>query len=280
MIHIGTISPAQPGGYAPLLAGAFSPPFLGTPVFLGLDLGGIASAVLAAECFDETAVVRWVAVDKPCQGRRFGGRLLDAFCDAAFFSGAQAIDAVVCLPDGDREKAAGLFMTHGFSLLSESETYRFPLSALLSGPLANDPPHPNVKPLSDVPRSAVNAFNRRVMETEGLLVPPVRMQGLLPESVVWMENDRIAGCVLAAPCADGIELQWLYGTSAAMIRGLLSGACRLAARRVSPDTPIFAAALVPEAAPLVRRLAGAELRQEAPVLHFRREAPRQTEQKG
>ena len=47
------------------------------------------------------------------------------------------------------------------------------------------------------------------------LTAPFRAEELLPDaSLFWVEEGRITACVLLAPCGDGVELRWLYGSRA------------------------------------------------------------------
>ena len=196
MSRIVSLDPQAPGSFAPLLTGAS--PSIGAPLLLGYELCGTACGVLAADCFDDSVTLRWICVDGCCQHHGIAGELLDTLCTLAGESGAGQIDAVACL---DNKMPLETLLTHrGFVKAEEASVYSFPLSAVLGGPLAHQAArkNPRLVPLHSLPGYLLRDFNRHIADPNGPLYPAINPDILLPESMAWLENGAVTGCVLLA----------------------------------------------------------------------------------
>jgi GNAT superfamily N-acetyltransferase len=267
--QIVSLNPQALSAYEPLLAGA-SPAVGGTPLLLGYDLSDVICGVLAADCFDDFLILRWICVDDTYRRRGFGGQLLDTLCTLAADAGIKQIDAVVCLTED--QKAAEILLTHrGFSQRDASPVFSFPLSAVLDGPLAPLIAKKDARavPLHSVPKYLLRDLARQIAGPGGSQGHV--FDGTLPESLVWMEHGVAVGCILLAPCGDGVELHWLQASGAAAVQGLVAGAAGALAASHSPQTVIHATATTSSTEALLRKLAGSQLTVHPPVARFTRE---------
>lgn len=264
--RIVSLSPQETGGFAPLLAGA--PPSIGAPLLLGYEMWGGACGALAADCFEDSVTLRWLCVDTPCRRRGIGGEMVRTLCDLAAGAGARRIDAIVCRDSSPSLEA--LLVHRGFVPVEESPVYSFPLSAVLTGSLAAlaAKRNPRLVPLRSLPQYLLRDFNRRIARPDGPMYPPIEPEALLAESLAWVEKDEVTGCVLLAPCGEGVELRWLHAQGAAAVQGLLAGAVGAVAANYAPETLIHVTALIDSADALVHRLAGPQLVQHQPVVHY------------
>ncbi len=101
------------------------------------------------------------------------------------------------------------------------------------------------------------------------LPEPHSLHGLLrQESMVWLEDGKITGCILLVSDGESLEARWLYAESQKIIAPLISAACRAASARFSVDTTVYAAATIPSVVELMKRLGGDEFQNPADVLTF------------
>lgn len=273
MSRIVTVNPDRPGGFEPLLAGVLSVPGVGSPLVLGYELSGMAAGVLVADCLEHSITVRWIGVERYCRRHGIAARLLERLCGLAIEQGVEWIDAIACLPMEELGAAEALLELNGFERMEMNPVYHFPLEAVLRGPLAAAALRSNshVRPLAEMEgQPALREFNRHIETEEGMPYPAADPAKLLKESRVWYENGKITGCVLLAPCGDGVELRWLYGQGTEALLGLLAGASAALAESYPPQTLIHMAAMVQSAEGLARKLAGEQLIEEAPVIRFDR----------
>ena len=275
--RIVSLKPGQPGGYAPLLEGTGKDGFMGTPLLLGYEMGGAPCGVLAADCFDTAITVRWLCVDSACQGRGIAGTLLDALCALADEQGVESLDAVI---SGEEDcPIRSLLQDRGFVREDASPVYRFPLSAVLQGPLSAvlEKQNPKIIPLHSAPAYLIRDLNRH---TAASAYPPMDVNGLLEESLAWLENGEITACLLLAECDGGVEIRWIYSRSKnpAALQGLFAGAAGALSRKYPPQTWIHAVAMAPNVDAVIRRLVGDPLTVGGSVVRFCRRLDRGEEQ--
>ncbi len=278
--RIVTVNPAKPGAFAGLLPNIPMEPGSGSPLLLGCELAGMAVGVLAADCLEEAVTLRWICVAPSCRRRGVAFRLMEKLCELAERESVRRMDAVACLPPEKLLPLEALLSRFGFERKDAGPVYSFPLQAVLNGPLAPTAArnYPNAVPVHEMEgQHALREFNRRVADEEALPYPVIEPGKLLKESRVWVENGKITGCLLLAPCGDGLELRWLYGKGTASLLGMLSSAAAAVAAGHPTGIRLHMTALIPSADALVHKLAGEWLTEEAPVLHFvrsvREEAP-------
>ncbi|HIS79478.1 MAG TPA: GNAT family N-acetyltransferase [Candidatus Caccousia stercoris] len=272
MTTIVSIDPCHPGAYAPLLAGSLPTGERGVPVALGCEESGCARAALVAFCVAEDVIIRRVSVDGTCRRRGMGTALVQALCRAAAASGVRRAEAYVSPSEQDQgqEAACSLFRACGFEEEESALVCTVPLSVLTSGPLGGSAPRQAI-PLETVPTYKLRAFQASYVRAgRGAELPDLR--GLLGrESMVWLENGEIQGCVLLAPSGQNVEILWLYASGAQAVRGLLSAACRALSRSFPPKTLVRAATLLPSEIELMRKLGGESFRQESAICVFTRQ---------
>ena len=279
MTTVVSIDPRHPGAYAPLLAGSLPADERGVPVALGCEEEGRARAALTALCVGEDVIIRRVSVDGACRRCGMGTALVQALCEAAAASGARRAEAYVSLSEQEQEAACALFRACGFGEEESAPICTVPLSVLASGPLGGPAPRQAV-PLEDIPAYKLRAFQAAYARAgRGAELPALR--GLLgQESMVWLENGMIVGCVLFAPSGQDVELVWLYASGTQAVRGLLSAACRALSRSFPPETLVRAATLLPSETELMRRLGGGSFRQESEIRVFTRQLREEEEAAG
>lgn len=274
--RIVSLKPGQPGGYEPLLEGTGKDEFMGTPLLLGYEMGGAPCGVLAADCFDAAITVRWLCVDSACQGRGIAGALLDELCALADEQGVESLDAVI---SGEEDRPIrSLLLDRGFVREDASPVYRFPLSAVLQGPLsaALGKEDPRIIPLRSAPAYLIRDLNRRIAASNGVAYPPIDVNALLEESLAWLENGEITACLILAECDGGVEIRWIYSRSKnpAVLQGLFAGAAGAISRKYPPQTWIHAAAMAPNVDAVIRRLTGDQLVAGTSVVRFCRRLDR------
>lgn len=272
MDGILSLSPKALGGYEALLEGVDWGFQRGTPLYLGWELGGVACGILAAFCDSDTVTIAHIAVTAPCRRRGIARRLLQALCESAKHAGAGRIDCVLAASGVDRIAAEGLLWGQGFRSQESCATYCFPLKALLDGPLgSNRPRSAKVVALSQVQSHQLRAYNSHIAALKNFLHPPIHPQTLLEQvSMAWVEDGKMTGCVLLAPCGADVELQWIHAQGAAAVGALLSAACNALTQAFPPETMIHVAALEHSAEGLVKRLAGSAAVETTPVEYFER----------
>lgn len=255
--RIVSLNPNATGSFAPLLAGAS--PCCGTPLVMGFELGNLACGALAADCFEDAVTLRWLAVDKFCRRRGIAEQLLEKLCELAANAGAKHIDAIIC--QDSMEPMEYLLIRKGFTPLEQTPVYSFPLSVVLNGPL-----HPldrkkdrRVVALNSLPSYLLQKFNRRIADYNESVHLNIDHNAILPESVAWLENEKITGCLLLAPCGNDVEIRWLYSDSAISLQGMISEAARLFVANHSAQTIVHASALTPNITAFIQKLAGDEL---------------------
>ncbi len=271
--RIVSLNPAKPGAFSSLLPDLPMEPGFGSPLLLGCELAGMAVGILAADCFDRAVTLRWIGVAPSCRRRGVASGLLEKLCQLAGREGVRRMDAVASLPPEKLRPLEALLSRFGFERRDVSQVYSFPLQAVLRGPLASAAArrYPNAVPVYELEgHPALREFNRRAAAAEMLPYPVIEPRRLLKESRVWVENGRITGCLLLADGKDSLELRWLYGKGTAPLLGMLSSAACAVAESYPSGVRIHMTALVPSAEALVRRLAGEQLMEEAPALHFMR----------
>lgn len=273
MKQIHLIDIHSPGAYKPFLEGWNISSFMGTPLVLGYGLGGMASGILIADCFDNAITLKWIAVDKRCQGRGIGKRLLESFCTMAAEAGAKRIDAVVCLSPEVAEQVDALLYYRGFRKSDSNSSYSLPLESVSKGALSKLLKKTDVRmrTLDKVKKYYILEYNQKVKNFSKENYQPIVPEELLPESVLWIEKDEVRGCVLLASCGDGIELRMLSGSGNQMLAFLLAKACENLTKKYAKDTKIYITALVDSADRLVQKLAGDSAVLEHPVIHYKKE---------
>ncbi len=274
--RIVSVRPGEPGGYAPLLPPGVTEGFFAAPLLLGYELGGAPCGVLAADCFEHAITLRWLGVDASVRRRGIAGELLDALCALADETGVRELDAVV---SGDGEgPVRSLLFDRGFACEDVSPVYRFPLSAVLNGPLsaALDRKEPRVTALNSLPAYLLRDLNAALAAPDGPMYPAIDPGALLEESMAWLENGEVTACLLLAPCGEGIELRWIYSRyqSRIAVQSLFAGAARALGAHYPPQTVVHAAALIPSADTILHRLTGGQLTREDSVARYcRRREP-------
>lgn len=273
MKQITRIDIESPGAYQPLLAGFEKRDFIGTPLILGYRISDMACGILLADCVENVAVLKWIAVDKNCQKRGIGGRLLEAFCKLVKEAEMSYIDAVVCLPAGEAKKADAFLEPRGFRQKESRESYSLCLETVSQGALSKlfGKKEKCMKALKEATSYQIRNYNQSIGEANEENFMPIVLEELLPESVVWIENDKIEGCVLLAPCGNGIELRMLSGNGSQMLALMLAKSCENLANKYPMDTKIYITTLVDSAKRLVEKLAGDSIVLEKPVLHYVKE---------
>ena len=273
MKQITRIDIESPGVYQPLLAGFEKKDFIGTPLILGYRISDMACGILLADCVEHVAVLKWISVDENCQKRGIGTRLLDAFCKLVKEAEMLYIDAVVCLPAKEAEKADTFLEHRGFRQKESGESYSLCLETVSQGALSKlfGKKEKGLKALKEAMPYQIRNFNQSIGDVKGEKFMPIVLEELLPESVVWIENDTIEGCVLLAPCGKGIELRMLSGNGSQMLALMLAKACENLANTYPMDTKIYITTLVDSAKRLVEKLAGDSVVLENPVLHYVKE---------
>lgn len=264
--RIVSLNPNAPGSFAPLLAGAS--PCCGTPLAMGYELCNTACAALAADCFDDSVTLRWLAVDKSCQRRGIAEQLLEKLCELAANAGAKHINTIIS-PDR-MAPMEHLLIRKGFTRLETTPVYSFPLSVVLNSPL-----HPldgkkdrRVVALNSLPSDLLRAFNRRIADYNESVPLNINHNAILPESVAWLEKEKVTGCLLLAPCGKDVQIRWLYSGSAISLQGMLSEAARSFAASHPAQTIIHASALTPNVASFIHKLAGDELTVHPSMVRF------------
>ena len=267
MLNFVSISPGSPGLYAPFLGPALNAPVQGRPFLLGCEIGRVACGALAASFQREGVRLLWVSVAPACQGRGMGRLMMGRFMEAVSASGAELAEAAFVLDGPAQIPAASLLRGAGFREAGELPCFSFPLSAALEGPLAAVPAgDPHVRSLSQLPAGAFQSLNREM----AALTAPFRAGELLPDaSLFWVEEGRITACVLLAPCGDGVELRWLYGSQPRALQHLLAGAMRAVERSVSPHAAVQVLPLEERVERLLCRLLAQPPRQTGVLRAFR-----------
>lgn len=273
MKQITRINIESPGAYEPFLKGFGKKDFIGIPLILGYRISDMACGILIADCVENVAVLKWIAVDENCQKRGIGRRLLDAFCKYVKEAGMSYIDAVVCLPIGEAEKADAFLEKHGFRQKDYQESYSLCLETVSRGALSKlfGKKEKCLKELKETMPYQIRNYNQSIGEANEEKFMPIVLEELLPESVVWIENDKIEGCVLLAPCGNGIELRMLSGNGSQMLVLMLVRACESLANKYPMDTKIYITTLVESAKRLVEKLEGDNIIMENPVWHYVKE---------
>ncbi len=275
MRGIVTIDPQNPGGFAPLLAGAAPAPFRGTPAYLGYQLDGAAFAALIADCLDDGVFLRWLAVDEPCRGRGYGRLLVETLCRFAAKAGAKWVQACVSSTQERPATAMGALLTNcGFQQTEDSPAFHFPLDALEHSPyagyLAMSDAH--IEPISMLSEYQCRHFDQRMQELGEAQGALLCAEGLLREdSMIWLEQGKIRGCILLAACGADLELRWVYCTNPKLMPALLGTAYQTIRRQYPPQTLLHVAAINPAVEPLLEKFVGEALQEEMEILHFERE---------
>ena len=267
MLNLVSISPGSPGLYAPFLGPALSAPVQGRPFLMGCEIDQVACGALAASFQREAVRLLWASVSPACQGRGMGRLMMERFMEAVSASGADLAEAAFVLDGPAQAPAANLLRGAGFRETGELPCFSFPLSAALEGPLAAVPAgDPHVLSLSQLPAGAFQSLNREM----AALTAPFRAGELLPDaSLFWVESGRVTACVLLAPCGDGVELRWLYGSQPRALRHLLAGAMRAVERSASPHVAVHVLPLEERVELLLRRLLTQPPRQTGVLRTFR-----------
>ncbi len=273
MKQITRIDINSPGEYKAFLAGWEQKDFLGMPLILGYRLGGMACGILIADCLEKSAVLKWIAVDENCQRRGIGGRLWETFCNIASEAGIAHVDAIVCLPSKEAETADAFLYHRGFRKKDSNESYSFCLEVVSQGALSKLFKHKDVHIhlLQETAPHQIRSYNQKIRNVEKGDFMPIVAEELLPESVVWIEDDKIEGCVLLASCGNGIELRMLSGNGSQKLALMLAKACENLTNKYPEDTRIYVTALTDSAKGLVKKLAENNLVLENPVSHYIKE---------
>lgn len=259
----------SPGVFTPLLKECFLPGEKGAPILLGCEENGRARAALAALCVEDRAIIRRVCVDKPCIRQGMGRDLVQAFCNAAAKTGLRAVEAYACLPAEKQDAIRGFLQACGFQEEESAQLCAIPLGSIASSRLGNGALSQFTVPLAEAPSSEWRIFLGQLARRG--LSKPFSMNGLLrQESMVWMEGGRITGCILLASDGESLEVRWLYAENQKAVMALLAAAYRAASARFSPETTVYAAAAIPSAAEIMKRLGGDRCRNPADVLAFAR----------
>lgn len=266
MHEIVRVSPNAPGAYSALMAGAGQSAG-GETIALGYSLSGVPCGALVADCLDSSLLLRWICVDASFQNRGIAGRLLEALLARAKQAEIVSVDAVVCLAENQHSYVEALLRQHGFMCAETRPVFRLPLSSVLSGPLAAGirTISANVAALNTLRSYQLRDFNHHIVSSG---YEKIRPEELLQESRVWLENDRVTGCILFAPCGGDIELRWIYGSGSEVVRGLSTAGAAALAERYPPETVIHAAALLPTTGKLLKRISGKDLESEATVARW------------
>lgn len=273
MKQITRIDINSPGEYQPFLTGWKQKDFQGIPLILGYRISDMAGGVLIADCMENMAVLKWITVDENCQRRGIGGRLWDAFCNIVEDAGITHVDALVCLSFEEAEKA-DVFLEHrGFRKKDSKESYSFSLGTVCRGVLSKMFKNKNIhiQSLYEVAAYQIRSYNQQISDLTVGEFMPIVPEELLPESVVWIEDEKIKGCALLASCGNGIELRMLSGNGSQMLALMLAKASENLAHKYSMDTKIYVAALVDSAKRLVEKLVGDSVVLESPVSHYVKE---------
>ena len=271
MRQLNFVDMNSPGAYQPFLVGWDKSSFIGVPLVLGYQIGGMACGILIADNLKESITLKWIAVDQNCQGRGIGKRLIDGLYQIAEEAGITQIDAIVCLPLEAAEKVNSFLYHRGLRKKNSTESYSISLETISKGPLAklfkNKDIH--IRTLKETASYHIRNYNQKHHKEEGfqIIIP----EELLPESVVWMEEEEIQGCVLLASCGEGIELRLLSGNGSQMLASMLAKACDHLIDKYPMDTKIYVTTLVDSAKRLVTNLAGNSIVLENPVSHYIKE---------
>ena len=275
MKSIVTIDPQNPGGFAPLLQGSAPDPFLGTPVYLGYQLGGVAFAALIADCMEDGVFLRWIAVDEPCRERGYGRLLVETLCRYAAEAGAQWVQAYLSSTQERPATAMEIMLTScGFQQTESSLAYRFPLGALENSPyaayLAMTDAH--IAPVSMLSEYQMRKFDQWMQEMDETRGAVLCAEGVLPEeSMVYLEHGEVRGCFLLARADADLELRWAYCANPKLMPAMMGMAYQVVRRRYPPETILHVAAINPAAKPLMEKFAGEALQEELEILHYGKE---------
>lgn len=264
----------EPGAFEPLMAGNWDGPFRGIPVRLGLLRDGKATGVLTADVLEDTVIIRWVGVDAPDLRTGVGSALLDTLFEAVKEAGAVRAETSICLPEESSLRAEAFFRSQGFSPDYLCPAYQFPLSAFLEGTLNSKMKNPDhhAVPLSSLTPRQLRVFNQNLAQTEPSGAPfPISPEEFLPESMVWLEEGKVTGCLLLEPCDEMIELRWLYGRGLPALTGQLTAGAKALAHSYGPEVIIHALALSPGVEELIQRTVSGNVISSDPVVHLQRE---------
>lgn len=273
MKQITRIDIDSPGEYEPFLIGWERKDFHGIPLILGYRISDMASGILIADCLEGAATLKWIAVDENCRKRGIGGRLWEAFCNIVVDAGITRIDAVLCLPSEEAEKADAFLEHRGFRQKNSNESYSLGLGIVCQGALSKMFKNKDVRiqALQEATAYQIRSYNQKVCDVNEGEFMPIVPEELLPESVVWIEDDEIKGCVLLASCGSGIELRVLSGNGSQMLALMLAKACENLVHKYPMDTKIYVTALVDSVKGLVEKLVGDSVVLESPVSHYVKE---------
>ena len=273
MKQIVRIDIDSPGAYESFLAGWEKKDFIGTPLLFGYKIKDMACGILVADYVGKVAVLKWIAVDEICQGRGIGTRLWKAFYNIVADAGVTCVDTVVCLPAREAKRAEAFLEHRGFQKTEVKESYSFCIEAVSGGSLSklfgNKDMHMHT--LQEAAPYQIRNYNQRMIEDDDGNFMSIVPEELLPESIVWIEDEKIKGCVLLAACGNGIELRMLSGNGSQMLALMLAKACKNLADRYPMDTKIYVAALVNSAKQLVEKLAGNNIVVENLISHYVKE---------
>ena len=273
MKQITRIDINSPGVYRSFLIGCSREDFVGIPLILGYRISDMACGILIADCLEKSAVLKWIAVDENCQRRGIGGRLWEAFCNIASEAGITRMDAIVCLPSKEAGTADAFLYHRGFRKKDSNESYSFCLEAVSQGALSKlfKYKDAHIRLLQETALYQIRSYNQKIRNAEEGDFMPIIVEELLPESVVWIEDDEVEGCALLASCGDGIELRMLSGNGSQKLALMLAKACEKLANKYPKDTKIYVTTLTDSAKGLMKKLAENNIVLENPVSHYIKE---------
>ncbi len=257
----------NPGVFAPLLKGCFLAGEKGVPILIGCEEGEHARAALAALYVEDRAILRWVCVDSLCRRKGLGRDLVEAFCSAVSSADIRSIEAYACLPTEKQGTIRDFMGKCRFRMEQSTPLYAVPLGAILYSRITQR----ELTPFA-VSYANVSPYQWRLLLGKlaryNLPEPHSLHRLLRQESMVWLEDGKITGCILLVSDGESLEVRWLYAESQKIIAPLISAACRAASARFSVDTTVYAAATIPSVAELMKRLGGDEFQNPDDVLTF------------
>lgn len=267
MNPISRIDINNPGDFAPMLTGALDGCPKGEVILLGYKEKDKPSGVLAAVEVEDAIMLRWLVVEEEFQRQGIASKLISVLNQYAEAKNLREIDCVVCLPKKEQEIVKKLLLKNNFQMTEQDKMFSFPISAISEGVFGTHIEkafRSNVKALSGISNIQIQEFNLRIMEEEGF-IPIVPSKLLTDYSFVWLEEGRVTGCILLAPCDEGIEIQWLYGEKPLAVQEMILAAAKVMVQSVPAETRIYATVMQPSVENMIRKLGSNELKEEQTV---------------
>lgn len=254
-LKIVSVDNKNPGGFASFLdlVPGFSSP---DTVIFGARLADKAAGVVVASIHYQDMYIEYLGADASEDTAAIMDALLEKLLEAAEKLELNAVSASVMTNEPDYLRDA--YMRQDFAAKDVNACYSFTLQTVLDSPLGK-----NVR-LSDrvvkvdrVSNYQLQEFNRKLGDCPRLSNVKAGIQHLDKDiSFAIVDNKVMTGCVLIAPCGDGLNIGALFGNGTRDTVALLQSALCAAEKKYDKETLIYVTALAESVESLVEKLVG------------------------